>query len=172
VIVLKFEHVYIEWLPDRKGFVSYHSPENAERLAVDKTFGKWMTEDGNHLSENYAYICMIIGHEEEGVCVMSFASSAIKMAREWNRLMTTHVMENGKRAKPYYLVWDLDTNYMENDQGAWYSPSVSYFGYIGPEQYALTTKERKALPNRSVDYEMISDESSDDDETEDEKVEY
>jgi len=160
VIVLKFEHVYIEWLPDRGGFVSYHSPENAERLAVDKTFGKWQTADGNSLQESYAYICMIVGHEDEGIVVMSFSSSAIKMAREWNRLMTTHVMDNGKRALPYYLVWALKAQYTENDQGSWYSPSVSYAGYISEDQYSILSTERKALPNRNVDYSALEDKSN------------
>jgi hypothetical protein len=172
VIVLKFEHVYIEWLPERGGFVSYHSPENAERLAIDKTFGHWKTEDGNDLQENYAYICMIVGHEEEGIVVMSFSSSAIKMAREWNRLMTTHVMDNGKRALPYYLVWNLKATYTENDKGSWYTPNVSYVGYIDEGQYGLLSKERKALPDRNVDYEQIADSTSEDDGDSDEDPGY
>ena len=159
VIVLKFEHVYIEWLPERGGFVSYHSPENAERIAVDKTFGHWKTEEGNDLQENYAYICMIVGHEEEGIVVMSFSSTSIKMAREWNRLMTTHVMDNGKRALPYYLVWELNATYTENDQGSWFTPNVKYVGYIDENQYNTLSKERKALPNRQVDYQQIADDT-------------
>lgn len=155
VIVLKFDRVYIEWRPDRGGFVGYHTPENAERLAVDHTFGNWKMADGNSLQENYVYIVLIIGHEREGVAVLSLSSSMIKMARDWNRLMTTHVMDNGKRALPYYLVWDLETEYRSNDKGKWYAAKVRFAGYIDEVQYALTGRERKALPSRQVDYAQI-----------------
>lgn len=112
-VILKFERLYIEWLPNRGGFAGYHSPENAERLAVDKTFGKWTTEEGNSLQEYYTYFGLIIGHEKEGVVILSLASSAIKQAKNLNRLMTTHIMDNGQRAKPYYLVWNVKAMHME-----------------------------------------------------------
>lgn len=154
-IVLKFEHIYIEWRPERGGFVGYHDPENAARITVDNTFGKWKTEEGNALQENYVYLVLIAGHEKEGPVVISLASTMIKMARQWNRLMTTHLMRNGKVAKPYYLLWDLTTDYKSNDKGTWYAPEVQFVGYIDEEQYAITTGERKMLPSRRIDYKQL-----------------
>ena len=155
VIVLKFERIYIEWKPNRGGFVSYHTPENAERLAVDTTFGNWKTKEGNELTENYVYMILIEGHEAEGIVVLSLSSSAIKVAKEWNRLMTTHIMSNGQRARPYYLIWKLSSEYKENDKGAWYQPSIKFVRYINQQQYELTGSERKALPSKRVDYAQI-----------------
>ena len=155
VIVLKFERIYIEWKPNRGGFVSYHTPENAERLAVDTTFGNWKTKEGNELTENYVYMILIEGHEAEGIVVLSLSSSAIKVAKEWNRLMTTHIMSNGQRARPYYLIWKLSSEYKENDKGAWYQPSIKFVRYINQQQYELTGTERKALPSKRVDYAQI-----------------
>lgn len=155
IIVLKFEHVYIEWRPNRGGFVSYHSEDNAARIAVDTTFGAWKTKDGNELQENYAYLVLVEGHEAEGPAVLSLSSSAIKMAKNWNRLMVTHVMENGKKAMPYYLVWNLSTEYQKNDKGTWYAPAVKFVRYIDEQQYSITTKERLALPARRIDYAQI-----------------
>jgi len=157
VIVLKFERVFIEWQPERGGFVTYHSPENAERLAVDKTFGKWKTEGGNSLQENYAYFCLVVGKEEEGVVVLSLASTFIKIAKEWNRLMTTHIMDNGERALPYYVVWKLKTEYTENDKGNWYTFKVLMDSYINQKQHGVIVPERKALPSRQMDYAQIED---------------
>lgn len=154
-IVLKFEHIYIEWKPNRGGFVGYHTVENAERLAVDTTFGNWKTKDGNELQENYVYMLLIAGHEQEGPVVLSLSSSAIKMARNWNRLMVTHVMENGKKALPYYLIWNLSTEYQKNDKGTWYAPAVKFVRYIDEAQYGITTKERIALPGKRVDYAQL-----------------
>ena len=160
VVVLKFEHVFIEWKPNRGGFVSYHTPENAERLAVDKTFGKWKTKDGNDLVENYVYLLLIEGHESEGPVVLSLSSSMIKLAREWNRLMTTHIMDDGSRARPYYLVWKLTTKYNENDKGTWYSFDVAFSRYIDERVYAITKQERVALPSRKVDYAALEDKTN------------
>jgi hypothetical protein len=159
-IVLKFERIYIEWLPNRGGFVGYHSVENAERIAADKTFGKWKTETGNILQENYVYFLLLDGHEKEGINVFSLYSSAIKSAREWNRLLTTHVLDNGKRALPYYLVWEITSEHIEKEPYDWYVPRMSFSGYINEKQYKIIGPERKALPERQVDYSQISDQTT------------
>ena len=176
VIVLKFERVFIEWLPDRGGFLNYHAPENAERLAVDKTFGKWKTADDNSLQENYVYFCLIVGKEDEGVVVISLSSTFIKKAKEWNRLMTTHIMDNGERALPYYVVWKLKTEYTENDKGNWYTMNITMDSYINEKQHRKLVPERKALPSRQMDYAQLEDSSAKGEtageEDEDQKVPY
>jgi hypothetical protein len=159
-IPLKFEHVFIEWRPERGGFVGYHDPSNAERLAVDKAFGKWRTAEGNILQENYVYMGAVDGFESEGVVVLSLASSMIKTAKNWNKLMTSHVMSNGQKARPYYLVWCLKTEYVSNDKGSWYVPSVKFEKYITEAQYSLVKKEQKALPARQVDYALLESEKA------------
>ncbi len=169
VIVLKFERVFIEWLPERGGFLNYHSPENAERLAVDKTFGKWKTVDGNSLQENYVYFVLIVGRESEGVIVLSLSSTFIKIAKEWNRLMTTHIMDNGERAKPYYVIWKLKTEYQTNDKGNWYTFKVAMETYINEKQHSLIVPERKALPTRQMDYAQIEDSTAKGETAEEEK---
>ena len=165
VIVLKFERIFIEWLPDRGGLVNYHSPEHAEEIATDKSkFGSWKTKTGNLLQENYVYYIIIVGRETEGVAVLPLTSTGIKTAKGWNRLMTTHVMDNGRKALPFYLVWALETEYRENDQGNWYVPIVRIKNYITEKQYAIITPERKMLPSRQVDYAQLAAPESNEDE--------
>ena len=165
VIVLKFERVFIEWLPNRGGLVGYHTPEHAESIATDKTFGKWLSPEGNSLQDTYVYLALVAGHEREGVAVFSLASSAIKVAREWNRLMTTHVMPNGEDAMPYWLVWNLETQLKKNDQGSWFNPDVAFAGYIKEDQYALIKPERLALPDKRVDYAQLESKPQGEDDT-------
>jgi hypothetical protein len=156
-IILKFEHLYIEWLPDRKGFVGYHSPENAERLAIDKSkFGKWKTAEGNLLQENYVYLILVEGYEREGMMVLSLSSTAIPEAKMLNRLMTSHYLPNGELAKPYYLVWVLKTELQRKDSYTWYSPRFVFDGYIGDSFLSLVKQERLALPAKKVDYAQIA----------------
>jgi len=157
VIVLKFDRIFIEWLPERGGLVNYHSPEHAEKIAENKeVFGGWKTASGNFLQENYVYFILLNDKMEEGISILSLASTGIKIAREWNRLMTTHIMENGRRALPYYLVWTLETEYRENDKGNWYTFKVRTKNYITKTQYEKVGTEKKMLPLRQVDYAQLA----------------
>lgn len=159
VIIIKFECIYIEWMPDRGGFVGYHSPENAMKMAVDKTFGAWKTADGNDLQEYYTYYCLIESEENAGPIIMSLTSSAIKIAKGLNRLLTTQIMDNGKKALPYYLVWNLEAAHVEKNANDWFVPKFTFAGYINEEQYQIIVPERKMLPDKPVDYAMIEDRS-------------
>jgi len=157
VIVLRYEHMYVEWKPNRGGFVDFHTPENAEALAYDRTFGKWKTEEGNELSENYTYLVLIVGKEAEGPHVIVLSSTNIKSAQKWNRMLITHVMENGKKASPYFLRWTISTDYTSNEKGAWYGFKVKPAQgiYINKAQFEVALKEREALPSRRVDYSQL-----------------
>ena len=158
VLVLKFEQTCLEWRPNRGGFAGNHTMENAAILATPETrgiFGGWKTKDGNSLQETYVYMCLDVNAPAEGPFVISLSSSMIKGAREWNRLMVTHVMDNGERAKPYYLIWDLTTDYRENDKGSWYTPSARFAGYVTQPLYLAAREERVLLPSRRVEYALL-----------------
>lgn len=155
VIVLAFERLFIEWQPDRGGFVAAHNYENAERLAVTKDFGKWKTKSGNDLQENYTYFALVCGREKEGIAVLSLTSTNIPAAKAWNRRLVSTVMTNGEKARPFYLRWTLSTVYAENEKGSWYKVQADMAGYIDEVQYSIVKPERLALPNKSVDYAQI-----------------
>lgn len=155
VIPLRFERIFIEWRPNREGFAGYHTPENAERITVSKAFGDWKTSEGNLLQENYVYMLLVVGYEKEGPVVLSLASSMIKAAKEWNRQLITHIMADGRRALPYYLVYNVSTEMKRNEKGMWWVPVIRFARYINKEQYETIVQERKALPARQVDYAQI-----------------
>jgi len=157
-IILKFERIYIEWKPNRGGFVDMHTPSNAERIATDKTFGKWKTGLGNDLTEYYTYIGVIEGREHEGLVVFSLASTAIKAAKDLNKMLTTHVVDDGaggkKKAMPYYLVFKVTALHKTAGTNDWYVPQFKFDHYINEQQYGLITGERKLLPERKIDYAL------------------
>jgi hypothetical protein len=166
VIVLAYKRMYIEWIPRAKGggLVDYHTPEHAESIAVDKTFGKWKTKDGNELKENYVYICLLAGREKESVFVLSLSSSMIKVAKEWNRLMSTHIMPNGERALPYYMIWELKTISVSKDGNDWYIPTIKFLRLLDTkEQYSLIKQEQKALPSIKIDYKQLESDTPEND---------
>jgi hypothetical protein len=166
-IVLDFKHIYIEWKPNREGFVQYHSIESARRLALDpNAFGKWYnkeTGDGktiekmNILQENYVYALIIEGRETEGPIIYSMSSTALSAAKAWNRMMTTHILPDGSKAKPYYLIWSLDTvKHPPKNGNEWYVPLITFDRVIDDRNLYLAVKqERQVLPDRRVDYAQI-----------------
>ena len=160
LIILKFEHMYTEWKPNRGGFVSAHDIGNAERIAIDKTFGKWKTAEGNDLSENYTYCVLNADNIDEGLMVMTLASTNIKKAKELNRMMTSHIMDDGQRAKPYYLIYNFHTEYKTKDEYDWYGLNFKFKEYINESHYNIIKPERKALPSRTIDYAQIEDTSN------------
>jgi len=160
IIVLQFDQIFIEWKPNRGGFVQMHSPENAARLAVDQTFGKWKTANGNLLSENYVYLVLVAEHESDGPMVLSLTSTMIKTAKQWNRVLITKLLPKGQRAMPYTQVYRLTSIYQENELGDWYSVDINFLRFVHKEEYVQITDERKVLPQRVVDYQQIESHNS------------
>ena len=166
LIVLKFDHVYVEWTPKEKGggLVDYHSPENAMRLKTpDSKFGKWTTESGNNLVENYMYYCLIKGREKEGLIISTLTSTNISSAKKWNTQLTTTVMPSGKRAMPWWLVWEFASVAIKNNKGSWFGINVKQLpghdGYISQQQFSIAQEEQKALPTANVDYSQLENKS-------------
>ena len=162
VIVLQFEHIILEWKPRATGggLVGRHTYEYGMKLATDTTqFGKWKTRDGNELQENYVYAALVCGEEKNGIVCLSFPSTFIKTAKEWNRLLVTHIISEGKlkgqRAKPFYLKWDISTEYVSKPPYSWYIPKVRFAGYIDQLQYGVVEPERKALPSLKIDFAQL-----------------
>lgn len=156
IVIGKFERIYIEWKPNRGGFVSYHTPENALNIATDTTFGRWKHGE-NDLSENYVYYIMIEGAEEEGVLILSLSSTQIKKAKALNRRLTSTIMDNGQKALPYYLKWKLSSIEEHKDSHSWFGVIFEYEGYVNETQYNLIREERKTLSSDRVDFKQIDD---------------
>ena len=128
-------------------------------MADDKTFGKWKTREGNDLVEYYAYYVLLSGKEEDGLMLLSLTSTGIKVAKTLNRMMTTHIMDNGERAKPFYLVYNVDSVGVTKGQNDYFTYKFSFKDYITKEQHKLIGTERKGLPDKTVDYAQIENKS-------------
>jgi len=160
MVVGKFDRGYVEWLPKRKGFVASHTVEEAEEIATDHTFGKWKIGE-NILQENYVYFVILLGHENDGVMIMSLSSTQIKKAKAWNKQLTTYIMKNGEKALPYYLKWRINTVEEHKEDNDWYGIAINGQGLITDESLYLAVKdERKLIEHKRVDYAQIDDTSS------------
>lgn len=157
IVVGRFDRYYIEWKPNRGGFVAAHTPEEVE---VDLRNGTLIRNEknrivsrstGNEYTDTYTYYIVFPEFPEDGVCLLCLSSTQLKEARRWNRLLlSTYFPGTGRRAMPYHLRWLITTPAMSNDQGDWAGFKVSLDGFVTPEQFQLVTEERQALPAPDV----------------------
>jgi len=161
IVIGKFERLYIEWKPKRGGFVAAHAPESVDLsnkyLRDDK--GKLIDKETlNELVDTYMYYVLLPDYVEDGVCIMSMSSSQLKEAKKLNRvLMTTVIPGTSAKAMPHYMVFELNTIERSNDQGEWFAPVFSFESFVNPDLLSNIVEQRKALPNKTVDYALIDE---------------
>lgn len=156
VIVGRFDRYYIEWKPDRGGFVQVHTPgEVGEALARrqltrDRKNRIVHPETDNVYSETFVYYVLLTEYLTEGVCLLSLSSTQLKEARRWNRqLSNTFLPGTLRRALPYWLRWHLTFPEVSNDEGDWRGLKVDFAGFVTEEQLQLVMEMRKALSAQS-----------------------
>jgi hypothetical protein len=152
VVVGKFEHYFIEWKPNRGGFVSAHDPEAIQRRIA---LGDLTRNERNQLcddktknlfNETYMYYVVLPDYLEEGIMLLALSSTQLKEARKWNRLLvSTLIPGTGRKALPYFMKWELTTPEVKNDRGSWNGIKIAFDGFIGPNILQVITNERKQL---------------------------
>lgn len=159
VVPLVYEKVWLEWKPNRGGFVAKHLPES---IKVDKSdYSEWKTPDGNIVQETMNYYCFLPDFPEDNIVILSITSSGLKYARSWNTQIVTTRLDNGAKAPFFSSVWELSTKFNKNDQGSWYtigiasSPSIKRLRFITKEEYDTYVKtmllDSKDISNK-LDY--------------------
>lgn len=170
VIIGKFEHMFLEWHATTRGkLMGVHTPEVVTgNMNLDRDDRNQLIDPAsrNTFSETYTYYIVLPDYLEEGICIMSMASTSIKEAKKLNRnLMHTMLPSSNKRALPYFMVWTVDSVPMSNDKGDWLAPRFTFDSFVTQLQLEAVVEEREALPNKHVDYAMIEDTSSSDSNT-------
>lgn len=176
IVVGKFERYYIEWGDKRGVFVETHDPAEFERTIMPSLIrdekNKLVNPNNKHtFVETYIYYVVMPDHMEEGVCILSLSSSGIKEAKKLNRkLMSTMIPGTTRRALPHFMVWNADVVDMSNDSGDWFGLKFNFNAFVNKEQLELVVEERKALPNKAVDYAQLGETTSE--EKSEEEVKY
>lgn len=167
-VVGKFDHLIIEWKPNRGGFVQAHDPatiENSPRyqLCQNQNGGYDLidTETNNIMVETYMYYILLPDYVEDGVCILALQSTQLKEAKKLNRqLMTTFIPGTKQKAAPHFMVFTLDTVEMSNDKGDWMGVNIKFDHFVTPDLLEHVVSERKELPNKPVDYAQLEENTS------------
>ena len=164
VIIGKYQRVFLEWGTTRGKLMGVHAPELIEldRKLVRNEDNQLMDPNTLHTFQDcYTYYVVMPDELEEGICILSMVSTNIKEAKKLNRnLMHTMLPNSSKRAMPYFMVWEVSTVLKSNDEGEWYGVNFKFDSFVTQAQLACVVNERAQIPNRTVDYAQITDESS------------
>lgn len=166
-VVGRFDRYFIEWKPNRGGFVQAHSPEAVAHMeatgeAHRNERGLLITGAGNELADTYTYYLVFPEYIEDGICLLCLSSTQLKEARRWNRLLTsTFIPGTGKKALPYFMKWSLTTVSMSNEKGSWAGLRVDFAGFVGKQTLQVVTEERKTLPTSEQRLDFTALEASD-----------
>lgn len=159
---VKFEHIVIEWQPNRGGFAGYHTPVEAEKITFDRSvFGQHKTKEGNVLSDTYMYYWVVQGHERDGVVVFAADSADIKQGKKLNAEMLGKFDAKGRKAPPYAQLYKMETIKDKNDQGSWYKPVYSFVGFLQDAQaFEIIKGVIESLKETVVDYSKADGEKT------------
>lgn len=143
VIPVKFERMFVEWKPNRQGFVGMHSVEEAMAISEPgSVFGSRLhAESGNILQDTHTFYLLIAGYEEEGPLVFPLSSTGIRHSRKWMSMARMLRLPSRKLAPLYSSIYQLTTVVNENDQGRWYQigdkskTSIERIGWVNEDQF-------------------------------------
>ena len=168
IVVGKFERYFIEWKPDRKGFAGAHLPEDIEEMLLQGKLQKNGMQivdprTENTFADTYIYYIVFPESVEDGVCLLALSSTQLKEARRWNRLLlTTFIPGSNQRAQPYFMRWTVTTPIVSNDKGDWHGFKVDFAGFVTPEILQVVSNERKALPHKRPDLQLLESTTGED----------
>jgi hypothetical protein len=165
VVPCYFEKVFIEWKPDRGGFVAIHSVDTDLRdkiKIVEDAAGKQIPTipNGNSLIEtNQHYVLVLHDDGSFEAAVIPMTSSFLKASRIWNALQKKVVLYNSKGqpfiAPSYYSTYKMTTKSKTKDQYSWYVWNIEPNGPVATKElYGAGKDLEKAVSSGKVKVKM------------------
>lgn len=148
VIPLYYRHDWTEWKPERGGFAGRHDPES---IVVDKSdYSSWKKgmpvplvegkDPRNLINDTYTFYCFLPEYPEHGIVILSFTSTNIKPAKNFNTLINMVRTPGGKQAPFFSSVWRLSTTKRNDGKNTWYTigeskANAERLRYITADEY-------------------------------------
>jgi hypothetical protein len=125
-----FTKDWVEWLPDRGGFVARHPerPDDAEQVTEEGEDGNekqvWKRPNGNYVVETRYHVGFVhrVGKSPEPYTI-PLTSTGHTVSKQWT---TAQNKLEGGRAEWYDVVWTLRTALKRKNQHAWYQYEVDF----------------------------------------------
>lgn len=139
-----FDKCWIEWRPNRGGFVARHKerPADAEQKALDPQKPdrlSWVLPSGNIVQESREHVVLILDkYDTPTPFVIPMTGSNHTASRAWMGLMNRKKTPKGNKAASFAYKYLIKTIAKSNDDGDWYGYVVEDTGeMVEPEVYLL-----------------------------------
>lgn len=165
-----YHHVaWVEWLPDRGGYVnSYDRESPPEDMVEEDDDGKriFLRKNGHEMVETGYYAGYVYreGHPAEQF-VISLSSTGHKFRKQFMSMMNRKVNSNGEPASVYTSLYRLTTQYNSKGDWNWYTWSVKDHAWATPEQVIAAKRLYKQLASgaKTMEVATSADAGGDDD---------
>lgn len=126
---------WVEWLPDRGGFVGRHDQRPAEAKQDPENKNKWRMPNGNSVVETRYVVGIAHVGSLRMPYIIPFSSTGHTVERGWNTARGTHKLPNGQPMPAFASIWILHTVQRSNKKGKWYSIAPSWGSYVDKDTY-------------------------------------
>lgn len=129
VIALDYFESFIEWKPNRGGFVKVWTPQEfeKEKANCDLSEGKYIRKNGNEVQDTRNYFVIFPDNLSEGIALFPLTGTGVTASRKWMSKIENTLLPKefgGGKAEIYTSVWDLELGDQKNDKGQWYQINV------------------------------------------------
>jgi hypothetical protein len=128
VLPIKYRRAYIEWKPNRGGFVRDHGGDGSvlNNCEQDPATFRHVNKDGNEIITTAEYFLFVLG-DDGGyeTALLSMSGSQLKKSRRWNSMMAQLKLPKPDKTgyfnpAMFYTSYKLTTCPEENDLGSWF----------------------------------------------------
>jgi len=125
VIPCYFSKCWVEWMPNRGGFVERHEtkPSQAELRTDPKDPKKkaWEMPNGNVVQESREHTVLVLDkYDHPTPFVIPMTGTNLKSSKDWMTLMNRKLTSKGDIAPAFAYSYNLTTIARTNDRGDWY----------------------------------------------------
>ena len=168
ILVIPFFYArdFIEWLPNRGGFVCSHGKDPAilqQVTHVDERNNQFLP-NGNVIQDFRNHYILLPESLNSGPMVFSLASTGIKHSRKWMTMMSNLMLPDSNYKAPMFgAVWRIGTVLNKNDDGQWYqigdktATNVKFERWISSDELTYALSAKKMMDRITVDYSTLAD---------------
>lgn len=126
-----FSRCWIEWMPDRGGFVERHAerPDDAVLRTDPKNPKKkyWERPNGNTVVDTREHVVLVHGvFDHPTPFVIPMSGSQHSASKNWTTLMNRTFLPDGRECPSYACIYRMKTVAKSNDAGDWYMWEIGY----------------------------------------------
>jgi len=161
IIPISYARDFVEWKPNRAGFVKAHGPDPAilDRIVEIDEKNNSILDTGNIIQDTRNHYVLLADHLEAGPIIFSLVSTGIRHSRKWMTLMRNIKIPNtGKTAPMFSTIWTVRTVHNKNDDGSWYQigdktkTAVEFKDWVNKEQFKASMAARDLIKSATVNY--------------------